>query len=511
MFKTLIYLALIAGAAWGLGILIETPGTLAVKWFGYEIETSPLIGCAVVLAAAVVLGLAWSALRFFFSIPKVVTVSRIARKRSLGLDALSRGIVAAGAGDLQRAQKASEEAKKHLPAEPLTLLLEAQTAQLAGDRDKAAQVFRTMSMRADTKILGLRGLHAESLRRGDQDGAHAFALEAQGARALSWTGQAVFDRHTAARDWEAALGCIAQNLKAKIIDAETASRQKAVLETAIAMDVEQTDPVRAAKLLRSALTKEPALVPAASALARLLSRKGDMRAASKMIETVYARTPHPELARAYLDVRPGDSAADRLGRAKALARCAPDNPESAMMVAVAAIGARDFAQAREAMAPLVAAGQRPTARMCVIMAELEDRERDAQGLVREWLSRASRARRDAMWFADGEWSRQWSPVSPVTGKLDAFVWAEPKEELSGPVEEPPPAYEAPALETTPKVAIEGPSKTEASAGAPEPAPQKAGDAPSAQRSSPQPVIFPLASPPDDPGPKPTGAATVRAF
>ena len=147
--------------------------------------------------------------------------------------------------------------------------------------------------------------------------------------------------------------------------------------------------------------------------------------------------------------RHGDSSADRLARAKALAKLAPNDPESAMMIATAALGARDFAVARDAMAPLIASGERPTARMCLIMAELEEREHNAQGLVREWLSRGSRAPRDAVWVADGHWSKQWAPVSPVTGKLDAYRWMQPKEQLTGPIEEPPPAYEPPALEVAP--------------------------------------------------------------
>ncbi|PPQ40399.1 HemY protein [Rhodoblastus acidophilus] len=521
MIKTLLFLALIAAAAWGLGILMETPGSLAVEWFGYHIDTSPLVGCAFILATAVVLGLVWSLIRFLFNIPSFMALARRARGRERGVEALSRGIVAAGAGDLQRARRASQEAKRHLPEEPLTLLLEAQTAQLAGDRARAEEAFRAMSLRADTKLLGLRGLHAESLRRGDQEAAHALALQAQDTRPLSWTGQAVFDRYTATKDWEAAQRCVAQNIRAKIVDPETARRQRAVLETAIAMDVEQTDPVRAIKLLRAALQKEPALTPAAVLLGRLLSRKGDLRAASKLLETVYARAPHPELARAYLEVRSGDSAADRLSRAKALARCAPEHPESAMLVAVAAIGAREFTLARKSMAPLVASGQRPTARMCVIMAELEDREHDAQGLVREWLSRASRAPRDAMWFADGHWSKHWAPISPVTGKLDAYVWAEPQEELTGPVEDPPPAFAASTLNGAAPTSLQGPSDTPqppSAAAPPAPpaadAPAKAGESASAQRHSPQPVVFPLASPPDDPGPKPKpvgAAAPARMF
>ncbi len=532
MVRILIFFALIAAAALGLGALIEQPGALSLTWFGYHIDTSPLVGIGAVALAAVIV---WSVLSFIFNIPGLISVARRARRRARGHEALARGILAAGVGDTRGAQKASHDAKKLLPHEPLTLLLEAQAAQLSGDRAGATRVFRAMTQRTDTKLLGLRGLHAESLRQGDHDGAHRIALEAQSVAPLAWSGQAVLDRYTSQNDWEAARLCVEQNLRAKVIDKETANRQKAVLDTAIAMQCELTDPNHAIKLLRAAVKKVPDLVPAVALLGRLLSRQGEMRAASKMIEAAYAKAPHPDLARAYIDMRPGDSSTDRLARAKTLAKFAPRNPESAMMIAEAALGAREFATAREAMAPLVASGERPTARMCVIMAELEDREHDAQGLVREWLARASRAPRDPVWVADGHYSRHWAPVSPVTGKLDAYRWMQPKEELTGPVEEPPPAYEPPpplkleeapkseALPPAPHGAVEE-TAPEAETPPPEeaapppeqaapPPPEQAAPPPSPPRqpTMPQAVIFPLPNAPDDPGPKHEEAAQTRLY
>ena len=41
------------------------------------------------------------------------------------------------------------------------------------------------------------------------------------------------------------------------------------------------------------------------------------------------------------------------------------------------------------------------------------------------ISRATRAPRDAAWVADGLVSDEWMPVSPISGRLDAFVWTVP--------------------------------------------------------------------------------------
>jgi HemY protein len=505
MLRILIFLFLIALAALGLGILVEQPGSLSLTWFGYHVDTSPVVGLSAVALCAI---FGWGLLRFLFGIPGLVSLTKHARKRARGHEALTRGILAAGVGDVRKAQKASQDARKLLPHEPLTLLLEAQAAQLAGDRTGAERAFRAMTERPDTKLLGLRGLHAESLRQGDHDGAHEIALQAQKLTPLAWSGQAVFDRHAAQNDWEAARLSVEQNLRAKIVDPVAARRQKAVLDTAIAMECEQAEPERAIKLLRAAVKKEPDLVPATTLLARLLARKGDVRGASKLIETAYAKSPHPDFAEAYVDLRPGNSSVDRLTRAKALARSAPDDPETAIMIAQAALGARDFATARAAMTPLIAEGKQPTARMCLIMAELEQREHNAHGLVREWLSRGSRAPRDAVWVADGHWSKKWAPVSPVTGKLDAYRWVEPKEALSGPVEEFPSFFEPPALAAAEVVPAETPQIETRPADTLRPASEEQG--PPRQPATAQPVIFAQPSPPDDPGPK-REAVEIRPF
>ncbi|HKJ61059.1 MAG TPA: hypothetical protein VKA94_03565, partial [Hyphomicrobiales bacterium] len=44
---------------------------------------------------------------------------------------------------------------------------------------------------------------------------------------------------------------------------------------------------------------------------------------------------------------------------------------------------------------------------------------------REWLARAVRASRDPVWMADGVIFSEWQPISPITGRLDAFEWRVP--------------------------------------------------------------------------------------
>src|SRR6202035_1206279 len=102
--------------------------------------------------------------------------------------------------------------------------------------------------------------------------------------------------------------------------------------------------------------------------------------------------------------------ADRLARARILAKLSPRDPESRMALASAAITACDYKSAREAMLQMIEGDERPTGRMCLLMAEIEEAEHGETGYAREWLARASRGARDALLVRRGGMS---APMVPA--------------------------------------------------------------------------------------------------
>ncbi len=433
MIRVLLFLlglgALVLGAAW----LVDRPGQIVLDWQGHRITTSLVVGLGVLVGGAALAVVVWSLLRLLLGLPGYISLSSRARRRERGYAAISRGMIAVNAGDAQTARLAAVEAQKLLRDEPLSLLLRAQAAQLSNDREKAEATFKVMAERKETRLLGLRGLHAEAQRRGDTEKAHEIASRAHAIAALPWTAQAVVEHSTATADWQKALEALQGSAGAKL-DRKTRERQIAVLETAIGLEKEQAAPDEALRLARSALKREPDFVPALALAVRALARKGGARKAMKMIEKAWMVVPHPDLAKLYVDLRPTDSSADRLTRAQALLRLAPGAAESRLAVARAGIAAGAYKTAREALLPLIDGPERPTARVCMLMAELERAEHGASGYVNEWLTRASKAPRDPAWVADGIVSDYWLPASPVTGKLDAFSWQRPIEQLSSAAE-----------------------------------------------------------------------------
>jgi HemY protein len=210
-------------------------------------------------------------------------------------------------------------------------------------------------------------------------------------------------------------------MKSGLIDKRTYRRQRAVLITAQAQALAGSDRERAIALAREAAKLAPDLVPAAALAGRLLGEVGERRRAARIIERAWRANPHPDLAAAYAALRPGDSARQRLSRVETLAAKGPADAEAALAVARAALDAQEFGAARKALAPYTAS---PRKRVAALMAELEMAQGD-EGRAREWMARALNARRDPAWTADAFVSDHWLPISPVSGRLDAFEWKDP--------------------------------------------------------------------------------------
>lgn len=428
MMRLVLFLLGVLLLAAGLSWLADRPGTLLITWQDYKISTSvfeAVVMFTVLLGLAI---LAWSIVRQIWSGPAAVSHFMTRRRQRRGLDALSSGMIAIGAGDRSMATRYAMQARKSLPNEPLTHLLRAQAAQLSGDKTTARRIFEAMLASPDTEQLGLRGLFLEAGREDEYEVQRQFAERALRLNPkLSWPVEALFALQCRAGHWAEALQTLAIARRNHHIDKPLADRRRAVLLTAQAQALEDDNPDKALTLALEAHALAPALIPAAAIAGRLLASRGNVPRAAKVIQKTWAKSPHPELATAYAYARVGDSPRDRLDRIKQLVALNPRSPESPIALALAAVEARDYAEARRSLTPYVDDGL--TRRMAVLMARIEAEDGGDKGRAREWIARAVNAPRDAAWIADGVVSERWAPISPVTGQLDAFEWRVPVEEI----------------------------------------------------------------------------------
>ena len=435
MIAILFLIAVIFVLALMFAWLAENPGSVTLEWPVLEnAYTVPVIAAVVGLIALIAATMiVWWVVKGITRAPSAIVDHQRGRQRDKGYAALSEGMLALGAGDVSRARALAKQADRRLghTREPMVLLLEAQTALAEERHDEARTLFDEMLDEPQTRPLGLRGLFLEAQREGEHEAARHYA---ERAATLSpqhlWATEATLEYATLDGDYERALGIVDDQERVKSVEKAAAARKRAVLWTALALREVEADPVAARDHGRRAHKAEPTLVPAAVVESRAHVRLDELRKGARVLEETWRAEPHPEIANAYVHLRPGDSTADRLKRAEALAKIKPGHVESHLAVAHAALDAHEYDKAREKAEAAVRIDPREGA--FLLLADVEEATSGDAARVRHWLQCALRAPRDPAWVADGHVSEQWAPVSPVTGRFDAFEWKRPARQLDGP-------------------------------------------------------------------------------
>jgi HemY protein len=177
---------------------------------------------------------------------------------------------------------------------------------------------------------------------------------------------------------------------------------------------------------------DPAFAPATVRYADLLRAGGKRRPAAKAIESGWRAQPHPALAEAYGALFAEEPPVQRLKHVEQLAGHNPGHRESRLALAGAALAARLWGEARRHLEAAGAApsgdATPPTPRVCRLMAELEQAERDNHGAARAWLARATATSSlDETYICDacGSESGGWTPLCPHCRGFDSLRWRAP--------------------------------------------------------------------------------------
>ena len=415
--------AIAAGVAW----IADRQGELLFVIDHYEVRTSAAVAIAALILFALAIGFGVRVIIAILATPGVVGDWSLARRARRGHEALSRGLVAAAAGDPAEARREADKAQKLLGAPPLALLLRAQASQLDGDEAGQSAAYRAMLDHPDTEFLGLRGLFMQAMRRGDTAQATALATRAHvlKPRAL-WAANALFDLYSAQRNWISARTVLGDLAAARLIESGVMRRRRAVLMAAEALEEEARGRgENALALALDALSLSPGLAAVAVLAASKLAAQGRAWRAQDIVEAAWAQSPHPDLATAYALIKPDEDADARARRMINLAHLNRDHFESRMLEAEQAVALGKWSEARRVLAPL--ARDFASTRVCAIMAEIEQGQFGDAAASHGWLARAVRAPRDAEWRCGNcSWaSPRWFAVCGSCGAFDTLAWSTP--------------------------------------------------------------------------------------
>ncbi len=471
MIRILMFLLALVVAAALITLISNMSGYVEGRAFGFEIywPVSVVVGM-VLIGAMGLIGLTIFA-KDLAALPEKLRRKRADMRREKGLVALTRGLEAVAAGDPGDAQRHARTAKAMLEDPNLTRLLTAQAAALAGEEAEATQAFSAMLEAPETEFLGLRGLYAQALAKGDMQAAKDYAERAFRLRpGAKWAFDSVYQLSVERAAWGDAREAIKSAARHGIAADDVARRRQAVLLTASAYTAHDSDDdVTALTEAEAALKLEPAFTPAATLAAQLLHQRGKDGKAMKLIETAWEKSPHPALAKAASRILEDNDLAARRKKLRRLAGLNPHHKESKFLLAAQFIEEEEWQQAREIIEPMLE--ENSNARMLQAMAEIM-KNLYGEAKAAPWLVKAATAPQDHILGADGAFhitTAGWQRLLEEYGEHQRLS-PPPIEELSTGIDR----TEILRLTAPPEEVVPGPEKL---VPANEPAPQDDGHGP----------------------------------
>ncbi|MEE2661821.1 MAG: heme biosynthesis HemY N-terminal domain-containing protein [Pseudomonadota bacterium] len=405
----------------------DRPGQVAIEWQGWLIQLSVaqfILGCLILFVTFFIF---FRLIRLIVGVPTRLRSKRQNSRRERGYKALTRGMVAVAAGDPDEAGRQARRADVFLNEPPLTMLLSAQAAQLNGDEAAAEKYFTNMLNEPETAFLGIRGLMIQAQRKKDQPAVLKYLEQAYHLQPKTpWVLTNMFDLQVSERKWQEALATLELLLKYADLPTEDARERRTLILLGCSGEAADAgNELLAVSYAKRALSISPDFLPAAILSADLMLRTGKSSQAKRIVGKVWKISPHPDLANLYSRIDESNKPLEKVKRVGRLLELNPNNVESHLAFARAALDAELWGEARGHLETAIEINA--TVRVYRLLADLEERSGAGSDPASKWLLRAATAAPDQAWVCDAcaaVW-KSWLPVCNNCDGLGTIGWHTP--------------------------------------------------------------------------------------
>lgn len=424
MLRLLLFIVVLLIAGIALSSIADMPGIVAIEWMGWYVETSIFALMVVIGALFIALFALFRLLDTILGFPRRFRRTRKLENYERGLSVLTEALAAMAVSDLATAKKLNRRAEKLLASPPVTHLLAAQLARLEGDSEETTAHLKPLLKHKETRFLAVRGLLEQARKSGEVDKAIAYAEEAGHIRPdSSFAAIALIDLYTRQKRWQQVQGIIRRAKKHHALTSEEAKRYLALVDYQHGLMLyENEDYEVALRYAKSAHKSLPGMVPASLLLARCYSKLGQKRPIPQVLGRTWKIAAHPSLALLLKKLLMDETPAKRLKRIESLASYNPDDIESLIAIAEAALDDGQFDKARNHLK--IALSKQETPRLCKLMSRLEETERKDKEKAEEWMQRAVKANLGPSWTCDNCKGivEKWTVHCPECDGFDTIHW-----------------------------------------------------------------------------------------
>ncbi len=427
--NVIIFISIVSVFSFAVTQFAKTNDEFQIILSNIEITFSPI---AVIIAAVVGLIVIWLVFKicnFLIATYRFLNGDETAISRYFdrsrekkGFQALSDGMIALALGENRTATIKAYRANKLLGKPEVTNLLSAQAAEQSGDRKEALRFYKALINQEKTKFVGILGIMKQKLEDGDKESALELAHQANSIKPKDNTVlTTLFELQVEKNNWTGAQKTLNTKYKSGLLPKDIFIRRNAILNLATAKEDSGENSITAAINANKA---SPELIPAAVLTASIHMKNRKKRLATNILRKAWDKLPHPDLAAAFANLEPSESANERFNRFKPWIKVHKDTPEVIMLEAELALAAENYTGARKIMGEL--AETSPTARSLTIMAAVERGTGAAEAVVRGWLAKALGAKYGPMWTCTkcNNIYKEWLPICEQCKAFDTLEWME---------------------------------------------------------------------------------------
>jgi HemY protein len=399
------------------------PGSASLTWLGWRVDSTASAAVLIIGLLALAATFFWRALLWALQARGRAAQSAAEGRRRQGRALLTRGFLAAAAGDGAEARRLAQKAGALDDSTPqLVRLLAAQAAEAAGDPAAARAAYTAMLGFPDMRLAAQRGLMQTALAEGNAALALRHAGEAFDLPATApWAWRALYASRLEEGDTAGALSLTQGARDRGVIAPLVADRAKAAAQAIAARVLAERSPHQALDMAQSAAKSRPDFIPAAVIAAQLLVADGRPARAEPLIEAAWKLRPHPALWLAWRDLYINETPTRRAQRLGVLVAAAPAGDREGRILAVEqALIANNPAAATAAAEGLSA--EPLTQRLAGLFARtaFAAGNRDE---ARAWIARAPDAPRETDWSDIDAQGRAFA-YSPTDWAKVAVTYAE---------------------------------------------------------------------------------------
>jgi len=429
MIQTLWFLVKVIVVAGLLITVASLSGEMTIELLDYQITLSTGVFLLLLGLFGLVVFFLLKMVHGIFSIPKKIVFGHEQSRHQKGFSALTRGLAAVAAGDSKQASMYARRAQSMLPNNQmgLQLLLEAQAARMRGEDGLAQNRFEALMQDKDASFLGIRGLLRASVGQGNYLLALDYAEQAMKLHPKQpEIVRTLYHLQIQNKLWSDVLKTSKKALKVNALEKEKLqSDQIAIHLMRYDYENQKGDKSKALYDLKQAYKIDPLFAPTVARYATYCLSIKKKRQATSLVKKTWKDSPHADLALIWESMAPKSNQSKILSWYQQLVDTNPENAESHIAYARAAIDLELWGAAKSSLAS--AEKLQPSARIYRLQAIVEQNSTQNENTIHQLMEQASEAPPDKVWICSqsGIIYEEWTPIAAPHNSFNTVTWQYP--------------------------------------------------------------------------------------